>query len=137
MKTTDDPVRAAEPQDLRPSDAVTKPPRTALRSQIGYETASALSNRRCKFNSSLRERYRRPRQRRPSGNPRAAVPANRHQPQSRRQPDVGEHFERPAFIVQQRLGHAEQHADDTILTTGTANRAVVTVDLHRAHLAVL
>ena len=69
--------------------------------------------------------------------PGIAVPANRHQPQSRRQTYVGEHFKRPAFVVEQRLGHAEQHADDTVLTSGTAHRAVVAIDLHRGHLAVL
>jgi hypothetical protein len=69
--------------------------------------------------------------------PGIAVPANRHQPQSRRQTYVGEHFERAAFIVQQRVGHAEQHADNTVLTSGAAHCAVVAVDLHRAHLAVL
>jgi len=65
------------------------------------------------------------------------VPVNWHQPKSRRQPYVSEHFERSAFIVEQRLGHAEQHAHNTVLTPRTAHCAVVAVDLHRAHLAVL
>jgi hypothetical protein len=71
------------------------------------------------------------------GDSRIAISANGNQPQSRRQSDVGKHLERPAFVVEQGLGHPEQHTDDTVLASRTAHCAVVAVDLHRAHLAVL
>src|SRR6185369_13357333 len=122
---------------LRPSTAVTKPCQTTVRSQIGYETASALSNRRRKFNTASDIVLDGPIKRMSLRDPGIAVPVNGHQPQSRRQSDVGEHFQRSAFIVEQRLGHTEQHADDTVLASRTAHSTVVAVDLHRAHLVVL
>jgi DNA polymerase III subunit epsilon len=69
------------------------------------------------------------------------MPMNRHQPQPRRQSDVGEHFQCLAFVVEQRVGHAEQDADDAVATPRSAHRTVVAVDLHWSlilcHLAVL
>jgi DNA polymerase-3 subunit epsilon len=57
-----------------------------------------------------------------------------HEPQPGRQTDIGEHFQCPAFIVEQRLGHPEQNADDAVAASGTTDRAVIAVDSYRARI---
>jgi DNA polymerase III subunit epsilon len=61
---------------------------------------------------------------------------NWHQPQPRRQSHVRQHFQRPAFVEQQRVGNPEQDADHAVVTSGSAHRAVVAVDFHGARLVL-
>src|SRR5690349_23278054 len=62
---------------------------------------------------------------------------DRNEPEPGRQPHVSEHFECLTFIGQQTLWHAEQNADDAVLTTGPADCAVVAVDGDRARIGPL
>ena len=55
---------------------------------------------------------------------------DRNQPQSGRQSCVGEHLQRDALILQQSFRYPEYHADDAVMASGTAYRAVVAVDDH-------
>lgn len=57
---------------------------------------------------------------------------DRNEPQPGGQPDLREHRECFAFVVEQSLGHAEQHTHDTVLAAWAAHRAVIAVDHHRA-----
>ena len=54
-----------------------------------------------------------------------------HQTQSWRHSRVGKHLECRAFVLQQSFRYPEYHADNAITTSGTAYRAVFTVDDHR------
>lgn len=68
-----------------------------------------------------------------SGDPCTAVPVDRHQPEARRQTHVGKNLQRATLVIQQCVGNAQQDAHDAVLTAWSAYRAVVAVDLHRAH----
>jgi len=54
-----------------------------------------------------------------------------HQTQSRRHPGIGKHLQRGPLVSQQSFRYPEYHADNAITTSGTAYRAVFTVDDHR------
>ena len=61
LEDTCEPSACGRASRLRPYNCRDEPLRTALRSQTGYETASGLSNRRRKFNSSHANFFPRPR----------------------------------------------------------------------------
>ena len=54
----------------------------------------------------------------------------RNQTQSGCQPGFGKGIQRRAFVVEKRLGRAQQHTDDAVLARPAARRAVVAVDDH-------
>jgi len=65
----------------------------------------------------------------PLGDP-GPLTVNGHQTQSGCQSRVRKYLQRDPLIFQQSFRYPEYHADDAVMASGTAYRAVVAVDDH-------